>query len=104
MGFPGDSDGKESACNTGDLGWKIPGLERPPGGGHGNPLWYSCLENPHGQRNLAGDSPWGRKESHVTEQLSKGTYHEDEPLNYIYLDSLATGRILQTESRMTGKM
>ena len=44
MGFPGGSDGKESACNVGDLG-SIPGLERSPGRGHGNPLQYSCLEN-----------------------------------------------------------
>ena len=43
--FPCDSDNKESACNVGDLGL-IPGLERSPGGGHGNPLQYSCLENP----------------------------------------------------------
>ena len=53
LGFPGGSDGKESACNTGDLGL-IPGLGRSPGGGHGNPLQYSCLENPHGQRSPAG--------------------------------------------------
>ena len=44
LGFPGDSDGKESVCNMGDLGL-IPGLEISPGGGHGNPLQYSCLEN-----------------------------------------------------------
>ena len=44
-GFPGGSDGKESACNAGDLG-SIPGSGRPPGGGHGNPLQYACLENP----------------------------------------------------------
>ena len=43
-GFPGGSDRKESACNVGDLG-SIPGLGRFPGGGHGNPLQYSCLEN-----------------------------------------------------------
>ena len=36
---------KESACNVGDLG-SIPGLGRSPGGGHGNPLQYSCLKNP----------------------------------------------------------
>ena len=42
--FPGDSDSKESACNVGDLG-SIPGLGRSPGGGLGNPLQYSCLEN-----------------------------------------------------------
>ena len=64
--FPGGSDGKESACNAGDLG-SIPGLGRSPGGGHGSPLQYSCLENPQGQRRLAGYSPWGRKESDMTE-------------------------------------
>ena len=41
----GDSDGKESACNVRDLG-SVPGLGRSPGGGHGSPLQYSCLENP----------------------------------------------------------
>ena len=51
--FPGGSDGKESACNAGDLG-SISGLGRCPGGGHGNPFQYSCLESPHGQRSLAG--------------------------------------------------
>ena len=44
MGFPGGSDGKESACNVGDLG-SIPGLGRFLEGGHGNPLQCSCLEN-----------------------------------------------------------
>ena len=43
--FPGGSAGKESACNVGDLGL-IPGLGRSPGEGNGNPLQYSCLENP----------------------------------------------------------
>ena len=41
--FPGSSPGKESVCNVGDLG-SIPGLGRPPGGGHGNPFQYYCLE------------------------------------------------------------
>ena len=50
-----------------DLGL-IPGSRRSPGGGHGTPLHYSCLENPHRQRSLAGYSPWGRKESDTTEQ------------------------------------
>jgi len=45
-------------------------LGRSPGGGHGSPLQYSCLENPHGQRSLVGCSPWGRKESDTTERLS----------------------------------
>ena len=43
--FPGGSDSKESACNAGDPG-SIPGSGRSPGGGHGKPLQYSCLENP----------------------------------------------------------
>ena len=69
LGFSGGSDGKESTCSVGDLGL-IPGLGRSPGGGHGNPPQYFCLENPHGQRNLAGDSPWGCKELDMTERLS----------------------------------
>ena len=75
MGFPGGSEGKESACNAGDVDL-IPKLERCPGGGHGNPLQYSCLENSYGQRSLAGYSPWGQEESDTTERLStaQGTY------------------------------
>ena len=45
MGFPGGSHCKESVFNAGDPG-SIPGLGRSPGGGNGNPLQYSCLENP----------------------------------------------------------
>ena len=48
-GFPGGSDGKASTCNAGDLGL-IPGLGRSPGEGNGNPLQYSCLENPMDRR------------------------------------------------------
>ena len=70
VGFPGGSDGKESACNAGVLG-SIPGLGRSPGGGHGNSLQYSCLENPHGQRSLTGYSPWGHKELEMIERLSR---------------------------------
>ena len=69
MDFLGGSDSKEFACYAGDLG-SIHGLRRSPGGGHGNPLQYSCLENPQGQRNLAGYSSWCHKESDTTEQLS----------------------------------
>ena len=68
-GFPGSSADKESSCNAGDPG-SIPGSESSPGEGHGNPLQYSCLENPHGQRSLVGYSPWGCKESGITEQVS----------------------------------
>ena len=51
--FPSGSDSKESTCNVGDLG-SIPRLGRFPGGGYGNPLQYSCLENPHRLKSLAG--------------------------------------------------
>ena len=73
-GFPGGSDGKESTCNAS----LIPGLGRSPGGGHGNPLQCSCLENPHGQRGLVGYSPWGRKESDMTERLSTAQHSGGE--------------------------
>ena len=45
LGLPWWLSGKESACNVGDLG-SVPGMGRSPGGGHGNPLQYLCLENP----------------------------------------------------------
>ena len=68
-GFPGGSNSKESACNVGDLG-SIPGLEGSSGGGHGNLLQYSCLENPPRQRSLVGYRPWDCKESDMTEQVT----------------------------------
>ena len=79
LSFLGGSDNKESTCNVGDLAL-IPGLGRSPVGGYGNPLQYSCLENPHGQRNMAGYSAWGRKESDTTEQLSTHTHADDNPI------------------------
>ena len=68
LGFPSGSDGKESASNAGPLG-SIPGLGRSLGEGHGNPIQYSCLENPM-QRSLAVYTPWGHKESDMTDQLT----------------------------------
>jgi len=73
MGFPGGSDNIESACNVRDLG-SIPRLGRSPGGGHGNPLQYSCLKNPRGQTSLTGCSQWGCKELDTTKQLSTAQY------------------------------
>ena len=63
---------KNLPANAGDVRdtGSIPELGRSPEGGHGNPLQYSHLENPHGQKSLAGYSPWGHKESETTEQLS----------------------------------
>ena len=62
LGFLGGSNGKESACNAGDLGL-IPGLGRSPEG-HGNPLQYSCWDNPMGR------GAQGYKGLDMTEQLS----------------------------------
>ena len=50
--------------------------KEPPGEGHGNPFQYSSLEDPYGQRSLEGYSPWGRKESDMTEQLSSQELRE----------------------------
>ena len=66
--FPGSLVGKESACNAGDPG-SVPGSGRSPGEGPDNPLQYSGLENPHGQRSPAGYNPWGHKESDMIERL-----------------------------------
>ena len=71
-GLPGGSEVKASACNAGDLG-SIPGSGRAPGEGNGNPLQYSCLENPmdggtwwakvHRVANIVeGSKEWGRDE------------------------------------------
>ena len=63
-GFPGNSAGKEFACNEGDL-CLILGLGRSPGEGSGYPLQYSGLEN-----SMFCNSPWGYRESDKTERLS----------------------------------
>ena len=60
-----NSEGKASACNAGDLG-SIPASGRSPGEGNGNPLQYSCLENPIDREAY---SPWDRKKSDTTERL-----------------------------------
>ena len=62
MGLPWCSVGNESSFNVGDMS-SIPGLGRPSGGGNGNPLHYSCLENPMDREYF----PWGHKESDMTE-------------------------------------
>ena len=73
--FPGGSDVKESACSIGDLS-SIPGLGRSPGEGNGNPLQYSCLENPMDRRS------WPATVHRVTKQLAKGKI-----LNVLALES-----------------
>ena len=64
--FPGGSVVKNLAANTGATGES----ERSPGEGHGNPLQYSCLENPMDRGGWQAYSPWGCKELDTTEQLS----------------------------------
>ena len=66
--------GKNPPASSGDAG-SIPGSGRSPGGWHGNPLQYSCLENPHGQRSLAGYSPRVTKESDRTRRLNNNKSH-----------------------------
>ena len=60
---------KNLPANAGDArdAGLSPGLARSTGGENGNSPQYSCLENPHGQRGLVGISPWGCKESDMTE-------------------------------------
>ena len=59
---------KNTPVNAGDI--RDPGSGRSSGGRHGNPLQYSVHEESHGQRSLVGYSPWGHKESDMTERLS----------------------------------
>ena len=67
---------KNLPANAGDMRdvGLLLGLGRSPGVGNGNPLQDSCLENPHGQRSLAGCSPWRCKESDTTERLSSSSH------------------------------
>ena len=69
---------KNLPANSGDIREvdSIPSSGRSPGRGHGNPLQYSCLESPHGQRSMVGYSPWGCKELDMTERLSTAQ-HKD---------------------------
>ena len=66
--FPSDSDGKAPSYNAGDLG-SNPGSGRSSGEGNGNPLQYSCLENPMDGGAWLSYSMWGRKELDTTERL-----------------------------------
>ena len=87
LGFPRGSDGKESACNVGNLG-SIPGLGRSPGERKGYPLQSSCLENPMDRGAWRGYSPWGHKELDTTERLhllSPPQEREDPWLPCLYI-------------------
>ena len=96
-GFPGGSEVKASACNAGDVGL-IPGSGRSPGEGNGNPLQYSCLENP-----MDGGAWWATVHRVAKSQtrLNDFTYHKIKYLEickYIYL--FRHLKIIIIESRM----
>ena len=86
-GFPGGSEVKASAWNAGDLGL-IPGLGRSPGEGNGNPIQYSCLENP-----MEGGAWWatvhGVAESDTTEQIHFILHEYSNPIliNFVLQNS-----------------
>ena len=77
--FPGGSDGKEYACSVGDQGL-IPKLGRSPGGGHGNPPQYSCLEKSPWTEEPGGLQSMGSQESDTTERLSTAQHVRRESL------------------------
>ena len=100
-GFPGGSDSEESACNAGDLGLTL-GSGRAPGGGHGNPLQYSCLEHPHGQRSLEDCSLWGCKDNHIVYTRPLGHFQslrfQGKPFNITTIQVYApTGNAKEAE-------
>ena len=76
--FPGGSDGKESACNAGDLG-SIPGLGRSPGEGDGYPLQYSCLKN---SMDRGAQGLRGHKELAMTDPLSLSQVSKEKGYEY----------------------
>ena len=90
------SDDKESTCSAGDCTvWFDPWVGKIAWEVHGNPPQYSCLENPRGQRRLAGCSPLGLKESDTTERLSTAQHStwstQEGLLSLIHLRILRNG-------------
>ena len=77
----------------------IPGLGSSPGGGHGNPLQYSCLEDPHGQRSLAGYSPWGHRvrQNWVTKHICYQLFVKTDTNELTY----KTNRLMDLENKLT---
>ena len=97
QGLPGGSDSKESACNVGDLG-SIPELGRSPGGSHGHPLQYSCLENSHGQRSLGSKKV---RDDWMTQHIH--SWQETSFFFFSFLDRLLKGNLSLFRSRPIGK-
>ena len=84
---------KNPSANVGDIRdvGSIPGWRRSPGGGCGDPLQYSCLENTHGQRSLVGYSPWDHKESDTIEATQPAFTHQSV-YKYLVLHNLNNTR------------
>ena len=96
--FLGGVSGKEPACQSRRHrrpGF-IPGSERSPGGGHGNPLQYSCLENPHGKRSLLGYSLRGCKELDTTD-MTEHTHRQIEGVGSKILFRFGMAWLVQSE-------
>ena len=76
---------KNPPANVGDIrdAGSFSGWGRSPGGGHGNPPHCSCLENPHGQRNLAGYGPWGGKQLDTTEHEARTVGQMEDMQRYM---------------------
>ena len=84
-GFPGGSDGKESAAMWDTQVRSESG--RSPGEGNGNPLQYSSMENSTDRKSLASNSPWGCIELDMTEQLTHTHTHTHTPLIILAIES-----------------
>ena len=87
LGCPGDSVGKESACNVEDPG-VICGSGRSSEEGNGNPLQYSCLENSMDRGAWGGYSPWGCKESDTTEKLTLSLLQLRDGIGLLFIPSI----------------
>ena len=82
LGFPGGSEVKTSACNAEDLGL-IPGSGRSPGEGNGNPLQYSCLENP-----MDGGAWWATVHGVAKSQTRLSDFMSHEMMPWTYTDEI----------------
>ena len=87
-GFPGDSDGKEPACQCRRSHGSIPWLGRSPGEGNGNPLQYSCLENPMDRGAWPAAVQGIAKESDTTERINNNNPLPHRPWNPLHFLSL----------------
>ena len=97
-GLPGGSDGKASACNVGDLG-SIPGSERSPGEGNGNPLQYSCLENPMDREAWWATAHGVRKSRTWLSNFS--SLHFSETVVIVFSNSFIIVRLISSPNKLS---